>query len=110
MLARKDQEILHLQQVVSQLQSSSPASSSISNHLSQMSPEDFQRIQTVQRLVESSIQPQLELAVKHAVAKREEELRLLVVKREEEVANVISKREEEIMEAVRRREQEVCEA
>ncbi|KAJ2936407.1 hypothetical protein H1R20_g687, partial [Candolleomyces eurysporus] len=111
MLARKDQEILHLHQVVSQLQSSSPASSlSISNHLSQLPPEDFQRIPAVQRLVESSIQAQLELAVKHAVAKREEELRVLVIKREEEVANAISKREEEIMEAVRRREQEVCEA
>ena len=49
----------------------------------------------------------MEVAVKQAVARREEELRILVVKREEEVAVAIAKREEEIMEAVRNREAEV---
>ena len=42
-----------------------------------------------------------------AVARREEELRVLVMKREEEVAIAIAKREEEIMEAVRNRDAEV---
>ena len=48
-----------------------------------------------------------EVAVKQAVVRREEELRVLVMKREEEVAVAIAKREEEIMEAVRNREAEV---
>jgi len=48
-----------------------------------------------------------EVAVKQAVVRREEELRVLVMKREEEVAAAIAKREEEIMEAVRNREAEV---
>jgi len=45
--------------------------------------------------------------VKQAVARREEELRILVMKWEEEVAVAIAKHEEEIMEAVRNREAEV---
>ena len=49
----------------------------------------------------------MEVAVKQAVARREEELRVLVMKREEEVAVAIAKREEEIMEAVHNREAEV---
>ena len=49
----------------------------------------------------------MEVAVKQAIARREEELRVLVMKREEEVAVAIAKREEEIMEAVRNREAEV---
>ncbi|KAG5645164.1 hypothetical protein DXG03_006788 [Asterophora parasitica] len=55
-------------------------------------------------------QQQLEVAVKDAVARREEELRVLVTKREKEVADAMARREEEIMEAVRQREAEVCEA
>ena len=49
----------------------------------------------------------VEVTVKQAVTRREEELRVLVMKREEEVAAAIAKREEEIMEAVRNREAEV---
>jgi NIMA (never in mitosis gene a)-related kinase 2 len=45
------------------------------------------------------------VTVGQAVARREEELRVLVMKREEEVA--IAKGEEEIMQAVRNREAEV---
>ncbi|TEB21539.1 kinase-like protein [Coprinellus micaceus] len=77
LIARKDQDIAQLQQLVTQLQ---------------------------------SIKLLLDSAVKSAVGRREEELRILVMKREEEVAKAITKREEEIMEAVRRREAEVREA
>jgi len=52
----------------------------------------------------------IDLAVKNAIARREDELRVLVMKREEEVAAAMAKREEEIMEAVRKREQEICDA
>ncbi|PFH46257.1 hypothetical protein AMATHDRAFT_199708 [Amanita thiersii Skay4041] len=55
-------------------------------------------------------QPEVELAIKNAVARREAELRVLVMRREEEVKLAMTRREEEIMEAVRRRETEVCEA
>ncbi|KAG5650580.1 hypothetical protein H0H81_011753 [Sphagnurus paluster] len=43
---------------------------------------------------------EVELAVKQAMATREEELQVLVIKREDEVATAIAKREQEIMEAV----------
>ncbi|KIM36198.1 hypothetical protein M413DRAFT_14052 [Hebeloma cylindrosporum] len=79
LLGQKDQEIASLQQLVSQLQ----------QQQHQFSRHD------------------VEVAVKQAVARREEELRVLVMKREEEVAVAIAKREEEIMEAVRNREAEV---
>jgi len=79
LLNQKDQEITSLQQLVSQLQ----------QQQHQFSRHD------------------MEVAVKQAVARREEELRVLVMKREEEVAIAIAKREEEIMEAVRNREAEV---
>ncbi|KDR69178.1 hypothetical protein GALMADRAFT_104121 [Galerina marginata CBS 339.88] len=78
LLNQKDQEIASLQQLVGQLQQS--------HHYSRSD---------------------VELAVKQAVARREEELRVLVMKREEEVAVAIAKREEEVMEAVRAREAEV---
>ncbi|TFK62958.1 kinase-like protein [Pluteus cervinus] len=55
-------------------------------------------------------QVELEVAVKTAVAHREEELRVLVTKREEEVAAAMAAREEEILDAVRKREAEVCQA
>lgn len=55
-------------------------------------------------------QRQVEITIKEAVARREEELRELVMKREKEVAEAMAGREEEIMEAVRRREAEVFEA
>ena len=48
-----------------------------------------------------------EVAIKQAVARREEELCVLMMKREEEVAVAIATREEEIMEAVCHRESEV---
>lgn len=83
LFTQKDQEIAALQHVVAQLQN-------------QQNCHPSQR--------------DVEVAVKQAIARREEELRVLVMKREEEVASAMSKREEEIMEAVRRRETEVCEA
>ena len=52
----------------------------------------------------------VELAVRQAVMRRENELRVLVTEREGEVAASMNKREEEIMEAVQRREAEICEA
>ena len=52
----------------------------------------------------------VELTVKQAVMRREDELRVLVTEREREVAASMNKREEEIMEAVQRREAEICEA
>ena len=55
-------------------------------------------------------QKDIDSAVKIAIARREDELRVLVMKREEEVAAAMAKREEEIMEAVRKREQEICDA
>jgi NIMA (never in mitosis gene a)-related kinase len=53
-------------------------------------------------------QRDVELAIKQAISRREEELRVLIQNREKEVSNAIAKREEEIMEAVRTREAEVC--
>ncbi|KAF8954141.1 kinase-like domain-containing protein [Flammula alnicola] len=81
LMAQKDHEILSLQHLVAQLQQS-----------------------------HSFSQQDVEMAIKQAVGRREEELRVLVMKREEEVAVAIAKREEEIMEAVRNREAEVDEA
>lgn len=81
LLSQKDGEIAALQQLVAQLQ-----------HQQQFSQHD------------------MEAAVKGAVGRREEELRVLVMKREEEVAGAMVRREEEIMDAVRRREAEVFEA
>ncbi|KAH6880334.1 kinase-like protein [Coprinopsis sp. MPI-PUGE-AT-0042] len=87
--AQKDGEISNLQCLVSQLQ--------------------------LQIRVQASKAPQVsqadvDAAVKRAVTKREEELRVLVSKREQEVAEAVAKREGEIMDAVRRREAQVCEA
>ncbi|TEB28738.1 kinase-like protein [Coprinellus micaceus] len=70
--------------------------------------QDIAQLQ--QLAVDAQVKLFLDSAVKSAVGRREEELRILVMKREEEVAKAISKREEEIMEAVRRREGEVREA
>ena len=52
----------------------------------------------------------VDLAVRQAIVRREDELRILVMKREEEVAASMNKREEEIMEAVQRRDSEICDA
>ncbi|KAF5384122.1 hypothetical protein D9615_003274 [Tricholomella constricta] len=87
-VAQKDAEIANLQHMVAALQE--------------------QQVQQQQQNHYS--QQQMEAAVKEAVGRREEELRILVMKREKEVADAMSRREEEIMEAVRRREAEVCEA
>ncbi|RDB23669.1 G2-specific protein kinase nim-1 [Hypsizygus marmoreus] len=83
-LTQKDTEIASLQHMVTRLQEQ--------QHHQQYS------------------QQQVEQAIKEAVARREEELRVLVMKREKEVAEAMARREEEIMEAVRRREAEVFEA
>ncbi|KAF8625587.1 hypothetical protein AX15_005296 [Amanita polypyramis BW_CC] len=81
LLARKDTEIATLQK-----------------HLAQ--------IQQIQRCTRHDV----EVAIRNAVTKREEELRIAVMQREEEVKAAMTKREEEIAEAVRKREVEVCEA
>lgn len=52
----------------------------------------------------------IEMRIREAIAKREEELRVAVMKREEEVAAAMARREEEIMDAVRKREEEIGEA
>ncbi|KAF9260853.1 kinase-like protein [Marasmius fiardii PR-910] len=49
-------------------------------------------------------------AVREAISKREQELRVLVLKREEEVAAAMAKREEEIIASVNKREQELNDA
>ncbi|KAK7026127.1 hypothetical protein VNI00_015702 [Paramarasmius palmivorus] len=70
-----------------------------------------------QALAQAQSQPQnvysqadLELAVREAIAKREQELRVLVLKREEEVATAMVKREEEIIASVNKREKELNDA
>ncbi|KAJ3871710.1 kinase-like domain-containing protein [Lentinula edodes] len=55
-------------------------------------------------------QQDLEVAIQQAIARREEELRVLVLHREEEVAVAIAKREEEIIASVNKREEELNEA
>jgi NIMA (never in mitosis gene a)-related kinase len=55
-------------------------------------------------------QHDVELAVKEAITKREEELRVLVMQREEEVATAMARREEEIIASVNQREEEFCRA
>ncbi|KAI5887708.1 kinase-like protein [Schizophyllum commune H4-8] len=83
-LSEKDAAIAHLQQLLAGIQQ-----------------EQAQRCYT---------QQDVELAMKEAVTKREEELRVLVTKHEQEVAAAMTRREEEIMEAVRTREAELFEA
>ena len=65
-----------------------------------------QLVLQLQQQQQQSSRHDVEVAVKQAIARHEEELRVLVMKREE-VAVAIVKREEEIMEAVRNREAEV---
>lgn len=55
-------------------------------------------------------QQDLETAVREAISRREEELRILVLQREEEVAAAMAKREEEIIVSVNKREAELNEA
>ncbi|KAJ3781109.1 kinase-like domain-containing protein [Lentinula aff. detonsa] len=52
----------------------------------------------------------LEAAIREAISRREEELRLLVLQREEEVAVAIAAREEEIIASVNKREEELNQA
>lgn len=80
-----------------------------------LSEKDAEIARLQAHITHTQQQPQIaqrdvELAIRQAVARREEELRVLIQAREEEVASAIAKREEEIMEAVRRREAEVCQA
>lgn len=56
------------------------------------------------------VQVNVEVRIREAVAKREDELRIAVAKREEEVAAAMVRREEEIMGAIRKREAEISEA
>lgn len=81
LVANKDAQINEFQQLLAQPQSQP--------HL----------IQANQQMIDAQVVA--------AVARREEELRLLVMKREEEVATAMTRREEEIMDAVRKREEEV---
>lgn len=81
LLSQKDQEIASLHQLVGQVQQSHQIS-----------------------------QQELEIYIKQAVVRREEELKVLISKREEEVALAMAKREEEIMQAVRHREEQVSDA
>ncbi|KAF8812023.1 Pkinase-domain-containing protein [Phlegmacium glaucopus] len=81
LLSHKDQEIASLHQLVGQLQQSHQVS-----------------------------QQELEMSVKQAIIRREEELRVLICQREEEVALAMAQREEEIMEAVRNREEQLSNA
>ncbi|TRM60001.1 kinase-like domain-containing protein [Schizophyllum amplum] len=83
-LSQKDAEIGHLQQLLATVQQ-----------------EQSLRCYT---------QEDVETAMKDAVTKREEELRVLVTKHEQEVAAAMARREEEIMEAVRTREAELFQA
>ncbi|KAH6897821.1 kinase-like domain-containing protein [Coprinopsis sp. MPI-PUGE-AT-0042] len=99
LFAQKDSEISQLQHHVSSLQLQL---SQAQTHAQQLQAQLSQTSQVTQHEVDQ--------AIKRAVARREEELRVLVVKREQEVAEAMRKREEEIMDAVRRREAEVCEA
>ncbi|KAF9475225.1 kinase-like protein [Pholiota conissans] len=85
-LTEKEQQIAHLQQLLTQAQAQPPTTS--------LSPSD----------------PHLQALIKAAVSARETELRTLVMEREAEVARAIALREEEIMEAVRKREEDVMEA
>ncbi|PPQ91453.1 hypothetical protein CVT25_014223 [Psilocybe cyanescens] len=91
-LNSKDQEITALQHLVAQLREQLQSSSQTQQQQPQYTRQD------------------IEHAAKQAIARREEELRVLVMKREEEVALAIAKREEEIMEAVRAREVEIDQA
>lgn len=58
----------------------------------------------------STAESQVEVRIREAIGKREEELRLAVIKREQEVAAAMARREEEIMNAVRQREREIFDA
>ncbi|KAI5988000.1 kinase-like domain-containing protein [Pisolithus marmoratus] len=58
----------------------------------------------------SAAESQVDVRIREAIGKREEELRLAVMKREQEVAAAMARREEEIMNAVRQREREIFEA
>ncbi|KAG7100016.1 hypothetical protein E1B28_001803 [Marasmius oreades] len=80
-VSQKDAEIASLQQAIAQTQ------------------EHQQRADGV-----------LETAVREAISKREQELRVLVLKREEEVATAMAKREEEIIASVNKREKELNDA
>ncbi|KAI6043381.1 kinase-like domain-containing protein [Pisolithus marmoratus] len=58
----------------------------------------------------STAESRVDVRIREAIGKREEELRLAVMKREQEVAAAMARREEEIMNAVRQREREIFEA
>ncbi|KAI6144136.1 kinase-like domain-containing protein [Pisolithus tinctorius] len=58
----------------------------------------------------STAESQVDVRIREAIGKREEELRLAVIKREQEVAAAMARREEEIMNAVRQREREIFDA
>ena len=105
-LANKEREILSREQALIEKE----------QHLASLLSQKDQEIASLRHHVaqlQQSHQPsqqEIEISIKQAVIRREEELRVLICKREEEVALAMARREEEIMEAVRNREQQLSDA
>ena len=105
-LANKEREILSREQAIAEKE----------KHLASLFNQKDQEIASLHQLVcqlqqsHQVSQHELEISVKQAITRREEELRVLICKREEEVALAMVQREEEIMEAVRRREEQLSDA
>ena len=105
-LANKEREILSREQALIEKE----------QHLASLLSNKEQEIASLHQLVgqlQQSLQlsqQEVEMTVKQAVIRREEELRVLICKREEEVALAMAQREEEIMEAVRNREEQLSDA
>ena len=105
-LANKEREVLSREQALIEKE----------QHLASLLSHKDQEISSLHHLVgqlQQSHQPsqqEIEMSIKQAIIRREEELRVLIYKREEEVALAMAQREEEIMEAVRNREQQLSDA
>ena len=79
------------------------------SHMQAVLAQKDTKIASLQQHVAES-QSVVDVRIREAITKREEELRVAVMKREEEVAAAMARREEEIMGAVRTREEEIFEA
>ena len=105
-LANKEREILSREQALIEKE----------QHLASLLSHKDQEIASLHHLVgqlqqtHQSSQQEIDMSIKQAIIRREEELRVLIYKREEEVALAMAQREEEIMEAVRNREQQLSDA
>ncbi|KAF8812021.1 Pkinase-domain-containing protein, partial [Phlegmacium glaucopus] len=85
----------------------------VKGHRSTLASKEREILSREQAIVEREqhvSQQELEMSVKQAIIRREEELRVLICQREEEVALAMAQREEEIMEAVRNREEQLSNA